>query len=283
MTTYGPDEPGIARFLDAPADDSIHKTVGAYAIGVLEPAEAAAFEEHLAGCERCAEQLDELVGMGPLLAALADLPAGEDAGPDAPRARDRAAELVARPTPGLADRLLVDVAAHRRRRRRRARYLVAAAAALIVAGPLTTLAVESGTGTADTSLTADSVALRHMPHRVSATDAKTKVSATIGFKHETWGTNTVLELTHLRGPLKCELIAVGTDGSRETMSSWSVSQWGYGIPDSTWPGSKDPLYVHGSTALDGAHLDHFEVRTFDGRELVSVDAQRAGPHGSDAK
>lgn len=290
MTTYGPDEPGVAHSLDAPTDDSIHEAVGAYAIGVLEPADATAFEEHLAGCERCADQLEELVGMGPLLAAMADLPMAEDtpanapadAASDAPRSRDHVAELVARPAPRLAERLMVDLAAHRRRRRRRARYVLAAVAALIIAGPLTTLAVEGGAGTS-TPATADSVALQHMPHKVSATNAETKVSATIGFEHETWGTDTVLELTHVRGPLKCELIAVGTDGSRETMSSWSVSQWGYGIPDSTWPGSKDPLYVHGSTALDGKHLDHFEVRTFDGKELVSVDAQRAGAHRSDAQ
>lgn len=55
----------------------IHETVGAYALGILDDAEATAFEEHLATCEWCAQQLDELAGMEPMLAALADLPASQ--------------------------------------------------------------------------------------------------------------------------------------------------------------------------------------------------------------
>ena len=51
-----------------------HETVGAYALGILDDAEATAFEAHLASCEWCAQQLDELAGMEPMLAALADLP-----------------------------------------------------------------------------------------------------------------------------------------------------------------------------------------------------------------
>lgn len=54
--------------------DNIHETVGAYALGILDDAEATDFEAHLATCEWCAQQLDELAGMEPMLAALADLP-----------------------------------------------------------------------------------------------------------------------------------------------------------------------------------------------------------------
>ena len=45
---------------------SEHETVGAYALGILDDAEATAFEAHLAGCEWCAQQLDELAGMEPM-------------------------------------------------------------------------------------------------------------------------------------------------------------------------------------------------------------------------
>lgn len=41
-----------------------HETVGAYALGILDDAEATAFEAHLATCEWCAQQLDELAGDG---------------------------------------------------------------------------------------------------------------------------------------------------------------------------------------------------------------------------
>ncbi|RSO05962.1 RNA polymerase subunit sigma, partial [Streptomyces sp. WAC 06725] len=55
----------------------VHETVGAYALGILDDAEATAFEAHLATCEWCGQQLDELAGMEPMLAALADLPAAQ--------------------------------------------------------------------------------------------------------------------------------------------------------------------------------------------------------------
>ena len=271
MTTRGPDDPGAREPQRPPADQSVHEAVGAYAIGVLDADEAAAFEEHLAGCERCAAMLEELVGLGPLLAQLADLPAAPDTGDDT---AGRAVEVAARPGPRLVDRVLVDVAAHRARRRRRARYLVGVAAALIIAGPLTTLAV-SGPADDDRRPVADRVALQRMTEKTHATDARTKVSATIGVEHRPWGTDTLLELRNVKGPFRCSLVAVGKDGSRETMSSWQVPRWGYGVPDSTWPGARDPLYVRGSAALDAHRIDHFEVLTFDGKRLVTL-APRSG-------
>jgi anti-sigma factor RsiW len=46
--------------------------VGAYALGILEDAEATQFEAHLATCDWCAQQLDELAGMELMLAGLGD-------------------------------------------------------------------------------------------------------------------------------------------------------------------------------------------------------------------
>jgi len=40
----------------------IHETVGAYALGILDDAEATQFEAHLATCEWCAQQLDSTSG-----------------------------------------------------------------------------------------------------------------------------------------------------------------------------------------------------------------------------
>jgi anti-sigma factor RsiW len=39
---------------------SEHTDVGAYALGLLEPEDRRAFEEHLAGCPACAAELAEL-------------------------------------------------------------------------------------------------------------------------------------------------------------------------------------------------------------------------------
>ena len=40
--------------------DSVHQLLGAYLLGGLEPDEARAFEDHLAGCADCRGELEEL-------------------------------------------------------------------------------------------------------------------------------------------------------------------------------------------------------------------------------
>jgi len=75
-----------------------------------------------------------------------------------------------------------------------------------------------------------------------------------------------------KGPLKCSLIAVGKNGERETMSSWSVPKWGYGIPNGKTEEAKEPLYAQGGAAFKPNEIDHFEVMTFQGKKLVEIDA-----------
>ncbi|MEW2161839.1 zf-HC2 domain-containing protein [Streptomyces sp. NPDC007084] len=247
----------------------IHETVGAYALGILDDAEASAFEEHLAGCEWCAQQLDELAGMEPMLAALADLPASQGS-------PAIAESLSARPSPRLAERLVDEVAARRAHKRRRGMYLVAAAAALIIGGPLTVMAVSGGdSGTAMPQAHATSpakAAFEVMTDKKQATDPATKVNAVVAVEPKDWGTHAVLQLKNVKGPLKCSLIAVGKNGERETVTSWAVPKWGYGIPDAKSEEAKQPLYVHGGAAFTPNQIDHFEVMTFDGKRLVEVDA-----------
>ncbi|MFH8977743.1 zf-HC2 domain-containing protein [Streptomyces sp. NPDC017890] len=251
-----------------------HETVGAYALGILDDAEATAFEAHLAGCEWCAQQLDELAGMEPMMAALADLP-----GTGTPAIAE---SLSAKPGPRLAERLVDEVAERRAGKRRRNFYLVGTAAALIIGGPFAAVATTGGDGGDDgagrsteaaqpAAGTAES-AFAAMPDRVTATDPSTEVSATVALEEKPWGTGTVLELKNLKGPEKCSLIAVGKNGARETVTSWSVPDWGYGIPDATADKGRKPLYVQGGAAFAPNEIDHFEVLTFDGKRLVEVDA-----------
>lgn len=253
----------------------VHETVGAYALGILDDAEATAFEAHLAGCEYCARQLEEFSGMEPMLAALADFPGARGVRP----VPEIGEQLAARPSPRLADRLVDEVAVKREQKRRRGFYLVAAAAALIIGGPLTVLAVsDDGGGTKDVAgdphptSPAEDAFFNHMDDKIKATDPTTKVSATVGTEKKAWGTHTVLELKNVKGPLKCSLIAVGKDGEKETVTTWSVPKWGYGIEDSSNKWARNPLYVHGGAAMDRNDIDHFEVTTFDGKRLVEVDA-----------
>ncbi|MFJ8928692.1 MULTISPECIES: anti-sigma factor family protein [unclassified Streptomyces] len=253
----------------------VHETVGAYALGILDDIEASAFEAHLATCERCARNLEEFAGMEPMLAALADLPAERGAPREpTPQIGD---SLAARPSPRLAESLADELGRRRAKKRRRGLYLVAAAAALIIGGPLTVMAVTDDGGNStvaephSTSPAKDAF-FNHMTDKVKATDATTNVTATIGMEKKAWGTHTVLELKNVKGPLKCSLVAVGKNGERETVTTWAVPKWGYGIDDSANANAKHPLYVHGGAAFDRGQIDHFEVETLDGKRLVEVNA-----------
>ncbi|MFE0422850.1 anti-sigma factor family protein [Streptomyces sp. NPDC058953] len=287
--------------------DSIHDAVGAYVLGVLDDADASAFEAHLAGCGVCAGRLEELSGLEPMLAALAEAPVP----PAAVRPRGSGAVPGARgvpgregppgPVPGLPgspgvpvpsvspvvpgppgprvlDGLLGEVAAERSARRGRRTYLIAAAAALIVAAPLVTYLIAAGDDAPDdragptTMAPAEHVVLADMRDKVRATDPTTGVSATVGMDRQGWGTRAVLELKGVKGPLKCNLVAVSKTGEEEVVTSWSVPKWGYGIPDGPTEASKYPLYVHGGAAMDREEIDRFEVRTFDNQKLVEIDA-----------
>ncbi|PKT72688.1 RNA polymerase subunit sigma [Streptomyces populi] len=275
MNTYGGYGTGGPGAMQGPrgqqgSGDNIHETVGAYALGILDDIEATAFEEHLASCEWCAQQLDELAGMEPMLAALADLPASQGS-------PAIAESLSARPSPRLAERLVDEVSARRAQKRRRGMYLVAAAAALIIGGPLTVMAVnggsDTGTGTPQAHATSPAkAAFQDMTDKASATDPKTKVNAVVAIEPKDWGTHAVLQLKNVTGPERCSLIAVGKNGERETVTSWSVPEWGYGTPNAKTEQAKEPLYVHGGAAFTPNQIDHFEVMTFSGKRLVEVKA-----------
>ncbi|CAM5343955.1 membrane protein [Streptomyces badius] len=74
-----------------------------------------------------------------------------------------------------------------------------------------------------------------------------------------WGTAVALEVARVPVVGACALVAVGRDGSEETVGGWSAG------------GAEDgPVEVSGGAALRPEGIDHFEVRTADGRRLVTV-------------
>lgn len=259
--------------MDLPAEGSEHDAAGAYVLGILDDAEASAFEAHLAGCALCSAHLDEFAGMEPMLAMLAEAPAAVPGARPVPHVPDR-------PAPRLLDSLVDEVARKRAKRRRRSRYLVAAAAALVIGGPVVAVMATGGdrSGTsveaADPHPTspAEDAFFEHMTEKVRATDPVTRVDATVGMEAKAWGTHAVLRLKNVKGPQKCSLVAVSKSGEEEVVTSWSVPKWGYGIENSSHEAAKYPLYVHGGAAMNRDDIDHFEVRTFDGERLVEVGA-----------
>ncbi|MFJ3665879.1 anti-sigma factor family protein [Streptomyces sp. NPDC090106] len=264
---FGTGGSGMSGAMQGSPVPNEHETVGAYALGILDDAEASAFEMHLATCEWCAQQLDELAGMEPMLAALADLP-----GTGTPAIGE---SLSARPSPRLVNSLVDEVSERRAQKRRRGFYLVAAAAALIIGGPLVAVGAtgedSGGNVSAHTTASPAKEAFDAISDKVTATDSSTDVSATVAVEKKAWGTHAVLQLTNVKGPEKCSLIAVGKNGERETVTSWAVPTWGYGLPTAKTEEAKNPLYVHGGAAFTPNEIDHFEVMTFDGKRLVEVD------------
>lgn len=216
-----------------------HRDVAAYALGVLEPADAFRFEEHLADCVMCTVQLSDFASAATSLAELA--------GPD---------RVEARPSRRLLDRLTDEVVAVRRRSRRRRLQLVAAAAALIVALPAAALAIQdAGSGSP-------------APRQIVAKDATTGVTAAAATQDRAWGTAVALRLSGLKGPGACRLVAIGKDGIEHPVLTWTVPTGGYGIPGAE--GHEDPLDIEGGTDLPSGDIGHWEVRTLDGQPLVSL-------------
>ncbi|MEZ3178367.1 hypothetical protein KYY02_06510 [Streptomyces pimonensis] len=98
------------------------------------------------------------------------------------------------------------------------------------------------------------------------------MTATVTLEKKLWDTGIVTEPKNVRGERKCSLTAVGRNGERETVNSWSVPGEGHGLPDARSEKAGQPLYVRGGAALQPNGIDHFQVMTFDGEPLVEVDA-----------
>ncbi|AQS66231.1 zf-HC2 domain-containing protein [Streptomyces pactum] len=209
-----------------------HRDVGAYALGVLDEAEAFRFEDHLMECPRCAAQVTEF---GPATRQLMLYR----------RATPRLVHPMTRPGPRLLDRLLTEVAARRRAGRRRVLYAVAAAVVCAVAGPGVVIYAEQG----DPAV------------RVTATDERSGVWARVTTEDEAWGTDVELEVRDGAGPRSCRLVAVGHDGTEQTVTSWNV------------PGhDARPSTMRGGAALHPGQIARYEVRTADGEHLVTLPA-----------
>jgi hypothetical protein len=235
-------------------DDSVHgehTDVGAYALGLLDEAGAARFEEHLAGCVRCAEELEANLGLGAVLREAAE-------------ADDRLRES---PDDGLLVRLLTEAGRDRRRARCRRRLLAgAAAAAVLAAGAATVPAVTGQDGGAPPSAATARAAFQQ-GEEYADRDPATDVRATVSLQQRPWGTHVALRIGNLTGPRTCDLIAVGEDGTRHAVTSWSVPGYGYGLEGTAYG---EPLYVQGGAALTPDRIDHFEVRTPRGERLAVI-------------
>jgi hypothetical protein len=235
---------------------SEHTDVGAYALDLLEDDDRRAFEVHLASCDRCAEELSGFSGLRELLVGVGPVESDADDMPS------RA------PTAGTGD--LAGLLRRRknaaRRQRRGTAFLGLAAGVALLAGGVTVGATVTGNGAYsghDHGKVPRDLLVWGETRR--ATDPKTGVEGIAAMEHKGWGTHIALDLTHVKGPLTCQLVAFSKTGAPHVMTEWSIPSPGYGEP-----GGPDHLQVHGGTVLRRSDLQRFEVRDQRGGTLLTI-------------
>ncbi|CCK25803.1 hypothetical protein BN159_1424 [Streptomyces davaonensis JCM 4913] len=209
-----------------------HRDVAAYALGVLDEADAFRFEDHLMECPSCAAHVTEF---GPATRQLMLYR----------RATPRAVHPMAKPGPRLLDRLLGEMAGRNRMRRRRLLFGLAASAAVALASPGIAMMASDGGSSA---------------RKVDATDERSGVWAQVTAESEPWGTQVELKVKDGAGPRACRLIAVGTDGSEQMVTSWTTSR--HDARENT---------MMGAAAFHPEEIARYELRTSDGEHLVTLE------------
>jgi hypothetical protein len=219
-----------------------HTDVGAYSMGLLEEQDKRAFEDHLAGCPACAAELAELSPMAALLQGVEPAGAGEEP------ADEKVTELIRR-------------SATQRRHRRRWQVALGAAAGIVLIGG----GIGVGIAAAPQHPAPPAPTLALTGQRHSATDPGTGVAGTVGLLAKAWGTQVTLDLSNVRGPAECELIAVSRTGQRRVVMGWLVVAPGDGVP-----GHPAHLVIRGGTSIPRNDLARVDVDVVNGRTLVSI-------------
>jgi hypothetical protein len=203
-------------------------SLGAYVLGALDPVERAAVDAHLSECASCREELAGFAAMPGLLSRV--------------RVED---VLEPNPSPSRAtsDSLIGRLRAARRARRRRLGAAAAAAVAAIAAAAIVISATDTGGG--GTSNVAS----------ISATNARTGVSASFGVRPAPWGTAVQVRLRGVPPNTHCQLIVRGRGGEREVAGSWRA----------TYDGTAK---LQTATAIPRDRLTAFEIATASGHRLL---------------
>ena len=217
------------------AISSEHTDVGAYALGLLEEQDRAAFESHLATCDACRAELDTMSPVGMLLMGMQPVLVPGDATPPVDLLHRRAAVS--------------------RRRRRNLLIASAAACAALLGGGI-------GVGLASAP-NQSPAALTGQLH--SASNPASGATGTVGLVAKGWGTQVQLDLAGVKGPQECELIAVSKTGARKTVTGWFVPAPGDGVP-----GHPAHLLVQGGTAIALGDLARLDVIVASGPVLLTI-------------
>jgi hypothetical protein len=248
-------------------------TLALYLIGALEGADRAAFERHLAGCDRCLAEAGDLGGLTSALGLFSDADVAallaeiesEDALSHATPARGRTADVPAaggavRPAvaagtgarqrpPGRRDG--AHVAATRRRRRLTA---WAAAAAAVIALAITVIVVQ---GDGSPGGRPGGLVL------VASAEARSGgVSLSISVTSNAHGSTAQVTISGLHPGVRYRLYAVTRDGATHVVRDWT--------------GAAGTQQVTGELSQPVDSLAFFTVGQVDGEPIVTAPIQR-GP------
>lgn len=219
-----------------------HIDVAAYSLGLLDQKDREDFEAHLADCQSCLAELGEFAAMADLFVDL-----------------DPVIVEAEEPDESSLARLVARGAAARRRQARRRAVLAAAASIVLLAG-----GVAAGLSLAPRAAPSPVVA-QLTGQRHSSTNLATGIQGVVGLVSKPWGTQVTLDLSKVRGPLDCQLIAVSRSGLRRVMVGWLVPAAGYGVP-----GHPAPLLIQGGTSIPRQDLSEIEIQVVHGLTLLTI-------------
>lgn len=216
--------------------EEVRSLLGVYVLGAIDPADRAIVDAHLPRCRHCRDELAGLAGLPALLGRVTE---------------EQIAQVA--PPPRMLDGLLARAAARGRTRTRNNRLRVALAAAaalvLIVGGIVTGTQVGERSRPTPTATS--------LVGAFTATDPTTHVSAQVQLQGKEWGTALTMRLNGATYGDRCRLIVVGRDGRRDVAGSWEI----------TYSGGAT---FAGSTMIQRDDLSSLEIRTLDGRRLLTV-------------
>jgi hypothetical protein len=255
---------------DTSAGRQPHYEVASYVLGLLDDDEATAFEEHLASCDACAEDLESFLPVAALLPEVhlspADLPPRPAHVPD--ELADRRARRSTRHQPastaatGRRRGLVASVRAGLRR------PLVAAAAGAVAAAGVTA-GVFGTFGSRE--LATQAVATGSFAPapwsglegpdlgsglQLEADDVRSGVHGEVVLDRASWGTRISFALWQLVGPQECRLVVVRRGGGGQVVSSWTVPIAGYGRPE-----QPQPLVLQAATSIDRSQIQAIVVES----------------------
>ena len=238
-----------------------HFDVASYALGVLDERDASRFEDHLIDCPSCAIELESLL---PVVDILSDVDADALVATEQSR-RD-----------GIMLKSMIGEV-KRERRRANSRRLYSLAAAVVIFAMLSIGALFAGgkwfapdgqkaTQTAQRG----SSQLDPLPNsqdgpgiggpeltgqKYSGSDPRTGVHADVALEKKDWGTQISFAISNIKGPLECRLLAVHTDGTTESLGSWTVGEKGWGTA-----ANPSPLMLQAITATPREDIAHIQVQ-----------------------